>query len=420
MTLPLVVLFVQMAQTPAPVPAVAPPEAKPVRVWLASSSLLLRGDPVQVYVQAAADGYLVVLHRRTDGRIEVLFPGNPGDDPYVRAGTYEIGDAGNRESFVVAEPDGTGLILAALSPASYRFDEFVRTAAWDPDALAPSWSGADAEGALADIVQRMLGDGYFNYDVVTYTVVPRPYAMQDTTSPYQYPGYASCTDCTFIGYQQIIYEAVSVCDAFFSPCLDARPRFRPRPRPAAGICGIESPCIEHTTAMALALPRAAASVRFLPQSGSLANKDRAAPPQRVEPRSRVPGRATPLNPGRRREPGVVRTRAVAARAAPAAFREARLTLSPTAPPAAVREREGEEPPAAGAAQRAVELVPVLAVQRSVPAAPRSRVPAALLAPSPVPAQPRARAVGGAAATARMQGMALPAAGTAWHATGRRR
>lgn len=418
MTLPLVALFLQMAHAPTPAPTAAPPEAKPVRVWLASSGLLLRGDPVQVYVQAAADGYLVVLHRRTDGRIEVLFPGNPADDPYVRAGTYEIWDAGNRESFVVAEPDGTGLILAAVSPASYRFEEFVRTAAWDRDALAPSWSGADAEGALADIVQRMLGDGYFNYDVVTYTVVPRPYAMQDTTSPYQYPGYASCTDCTFIGYQQIIYEPVSVCDAFFSPCLDGRPRFRPRP--TAGICGIESPCLEHTTAMALALPRAAASVRFPPQSGSSANKDRAALPRRVEPRSRVPGRATPLNPGRRREPGADRTRAVAARAPSAAFREARLTLSPTAPPPAVRQREGGEPPAAGAVPRAAERVPVLAVPRSVPAALRSRVSAALLVPAPVAVQPRARGVGGAAATARMQGMALPAAGTAWHATGRRR
>src|SRR2546426_9294998 len=37
-----------------------------------------------------------VLHRRTDGRIEVLFPSNPTADPYVRSGTYEIKSAGDR------------------------------------------------------------------------------------------------------------------------------------------------------------------------------------------------------------------------------------------------------------------------------------------------------------------------------------
>src|SRR3989449_8843756 len=137
-------------------------DAKPVRVWLGSSGSLLRGDRVRVYVETREDGHLVVLHRRTDGHIEVLFPANPADDPMVRPGTYEIKRAGDRESFVVEEPDGTGRVLAALSPASYRFDEFVRAASWDPDALAPSWATVDGEGALADIVQRMLGDGYFN------------------------------------------------------------------------------------------------------------------------------------------------------------------------------------------------------------------------------------------------------------------
>src|SRR5256885_16555214 len=80
--------------------------------------------------------------RRTDGRIEVLFPSNPTADPYVRSGTYEIKSAGDRESFVVAEPDGTGLVLAALSSRSYRFDEFGRAASWKADALVPWWDAA--------------------------------------------------------------------------------------------------------------------------------------------------------------------------------------------------------------------------------------------------------------------------------------
>src|SRR2546430_6052252 len=33
----------------------------------------------------------------------------------------------SRVAFVVAEPDGSGLVLAALAPRAYRFDEFVRS-----------------------------------------------------------------------------------------------------------------------------------------------------------------------------------------------------------------------------------------------------------------------------------------------------
>src|SRR5439155_3431797 len=139
---------------------------------------LLRGDAVRVYVQTGEDGHLVVLHRRTDGHIDVLFPANPADDPLVRPGTYEIKRAGDRESFVVEEPDGTGLVLAALSPASYRFDEFVRAASWDPDALAPSWASVDGGGALAGVVQRMLGVGDFNDDFLSYPVAPRLHRTQ--------------------------------------------------------------------------------------------------------------------------------------------------------------------------------------------------------------------------------------------------
>src|SRR5437899_10397560 len=130
---PLVAVLLQVQTS-----AMAPPAGKPVHVGLGLSGPLLRGQPVRVYVETATDGYLVVLHRRTDGRIEVLFPSSPTADPYVRSGTYEIKSAGDRESFVVAEPDGTGLVLAALSPGAYRFHDFERAASWNPDASVPS------------------------------------------------------------------------------------------------------------------------------------------------------------------------------------------------------------------------------------------------------------------------------------------
>ncbi len=80
---------------------------------------------------------------------------------------------------------------------------------------------------MSDIVQRMLGDGYFNYDFVTYTVAPRLYTMQDTAP--QYPIYPSCVGCSFVGVQVIIAEPLLACDAFFAPCAGVR-RFAHRDR----------------------------------------------------------------------------------------------------------------------------------------------------------------------------------------------
>jgi len=392
-------------------------DAKPVRVWLGSSGSLLRGDAVRD-VQTGEDGHLVVLHRRTDGHIDVLFPANPADDPLVRPGTYEIKRAGDRESFVVEEPDGTGLVLAALSPASYRFDEFVRTASWDPDALAPSWAGADGEGTLADIVQRMLGDGYFNYDFVTYTVAPRLYTMQDTAP--QYPIYPSCVGCSFVGVQVIIAEPLFACDAFFAPCVGVR-RFAHRDRfTGSGIRTVDLPM--NVIALSLGPARLSTTTPIVPRSPRLAFKP---PPavgrsRPIEPRHRatVAMRAIPLGPGR----GAAvppRTRGISSHAATMPAREVRLTLTPTP----VRE----EP--AGVTRASVQLI---ALPRGSVAPALARPGAAVTIPSGVPVrmaapgvtQPLSRAsvAGGTGATAQLptaqlHGMVSP--GATWRATGSR-
>ena len=217
MILPLLVLQFQATAPPAPVRLDV--AAKPVHVWLGSPSPLARGSAVRVYVEVATNGNLVVLQRRTDGRIGVLFPTNPTGAPFVHAGTYEIPGPGHGAALVVAEPDGAGMILAALATDPMQFDEFARQADWNPDALIPSWSGADAEGALSDIVQRMLGDGTFNYDLVTYTVAPAVYAQQDSTP--QYAPYSTCVDCTFIGTEFVAVAPFAGCD-FFGACFGFR------------------------------------------------------------------------------------------------------------------------------------------------------------------------------------------------------
>ena len=253
-------VLIALLQAPAPLPS--PPleaDARPVRVWLGTTGPFMRGQSVQIFVQAAQDGDLIVLHRRTDGRIEVLFPSNPVADPFVRSGTYEIRGGGNRSAWVVSEPDGSGMVLAALSVDRLRFDEFVHEASWNSNALVPSWNDTNAEGALSDIVQRMLGDGAFNYDLVTYTVAPPIYAQQPTPTPEldtlpgealqqqpdtmaNYGSYPVCLNCTFIGYEEIVI---------------APPHFGARhaPRQDEGICGIHTSCAESQKTHAIALAR---------------------------------------------------------------------------------------------------------------------------------------------------------------------
>jgi hypothetical protein len=356
MLLPLLVALFQTVadgQTPSR-------DARPVRVWLGSSSVLTRGTPVRVYVQATQDGNLIVLHRRTDGRIDVLFPSKPNEDPFVRAGTYEIQATPSRVAFVVAEPDGSGLVLAALAPRAYRFDEFVRAAAWDPDALAPSWSGSDSEGVLSDIVQRMLGDGYFNYDIATYTVAPPVYAMQQDTGV-QYPTYPTCTDCTFIGFQQNVFEPLALCDPFFSPCI-ADGRFHHRRRPH------ETAAAPPTRTIALSM-RGSSATAVIPRDGragggggtGFVRKSPTPENRPIEPRARAPllvpsGRASlpiralPLGPGRSalasapaRPVVPTRRRIVSAPVEPAPGRVVSLTLTPTR----VRKETAEAPRSSG-------------------------------------------------------------------------
>ena len=423
-------LFVALFQTVADGQP-ASRDARPVRVWLGSSSVLTRGTPVRVYVQAAQDGNLIVLHRRTDGRIDVLFPSKPSEDPFVRAGTYEIQATPSRVAFVVAEPDGSGLVLAALAPRAYRFDEFARAAAWDPDALAPSWDGSDSEGVLSDIVQRMLGDGYFNYDIATYTVAPPVYAMQQDTGV-QYPMYPTCTDCTFIGFQQNVFEPLALCDPFFSPCIgDGRVHHRARPH--------EAPAAVPTSTIALSM-RGSSATAVIPRDGKAGVGTgfvRKAPTlgnRPIEPRARgplvlpragasLPIRAVPLGPGRSAlasapaRPAVpTRRRIVTASAEPAPGRVVSLTLTPTR----VREEPAEAPRRSGSLVLTGLTVPP-PVQ---PAAPSRtlvsrREALAIQATAPMMVRDRGLAVAGsgaspggeaaAPATGRTQGIALPPA-----------
>ncbi|HEY7192621.1 MAG TPA: DUF4384 domain-containing protein [Gemmatimonadales bacterium] len=168
------------------------------------------GDRARVYVQAAEDGYLVILHADPAGRVRVIFPLDPSDDNFVRGDRkFEVRGRNDRDPIQIEGEDGTGTVLAAVSPDAFRFDEFSRNDHWDFRALGgPSSTVKDDPLAkLLDIVQRMAGDstGRFDYDQVTYLVQTTRYAANygggwghshfmigfSFGYPYYYPFYAA-------------------------------------------------------------------------------------------------------------------------------------------------------------------------------------------------------------------------------------
>ncbi len=147
----------------------------PVRIEI-NHEQFTRGDRARVYVEAAADGHLVVLHADPDGRIRVLFPLDPSDDDFVRGSRkVEIRGRSDRDAFFVDARDGSGTVVAVLSPDPLTFDAFVRNDHWDYRSLGPTSEdqGRDPLASLLDVARRMAGDRHFEYDVATYVVGDR-------------------------------------------------------------------------------------------------------------------------------------------------------------------------------------------------------------------------------------------------------
>ena len=157
--------------TVAPTPAPAASGAEPAVSVTLNHQTYDRGDRARVTVRVRDDGYVVVLHTDADGRVRVLFPVDPGDDNFMKAGQdYEIRGRGDRDAFQVTE-SGSGTVYAAVSLDPFHADEFVRNNHWDYTRLAgDSTTSSDPEAAMTNIVEQMADGAHFDYDVATYTV----------------------------------------------------------------------------------------------------------------------------------------------------------------------------------------------------------------------------------------------------------
>ncbi len=164
------------------------PSRPPIQLWMNSDRRYRAGDQVRIQVDAEVDGYLLVLHSDTDGRVRILFPVEPGDDPFVRGGRrYEVRDDDRRFAFRAGE-SGTGLVLAAIAADPWRTEDLTAEGRWDHGRLRIEDPGDDVEADLTRLLERYASDRGFDYDALGYRVVgERGYA--ETTVIYNgYPG----------------------------------------------------------------------------------------------------------------------------------------------------------------------------------------------------------------------------------------
>jgi len=178
--------------------------AQPVQLWLSRDAGSLR-----VEVRTATDGYVTILRRGSEGQVEVLFPADPANPAFVPAGTYDLRRPDD-------EPSAT--VLVAVSRDPLRVGEFVSGTHWDGAALTQATSAEDAEGALTEIVQRMLGDESFNYDLMTYSGGSLAAVPDD--SLIESPPPESCDGCSVTGDSGVVVpEEPLVCDPAFADCF---------------------------------------------------------------------------------------------------------------------------------------------------------------------------------------------------------
>jgi hypothetical protein len=184
-------LLVPLLIGAGPTTAIASQDDPPIRLWINNDRRFLPGDNAKVEVRTRDDGYLLVFHVDPEGHLRVLFPLDPDRDNFVRGGKkYEIRGRGDRESFEIDNPTGTGTVYAAVSRDAFRFDGFVIADHWDYRALAPSRLPDEPEQDLNELVRRM-AQGDFDYDLLTYSVSSHV-AYQSDYTPYYGSYYDGC------------------------------------------------------------------------------------------------------------------------------------------------------------------------------------------------------------------------------------
>jgi hypothetical protein len=189
-----------------------------------------------VYLRADRDGFVTLFRVDTDGRVRVLYPRMPWEDNYVRGGEeFEID--GGADGFDIDDSPGVGYVFGVIAADPFEYDPITTGDHWDYRVIANGRVRGDPYVALTDLAQRIVPDGYsdWDYDIVPYYVERR----------YDYPRFL-CYDChSYASYRYwdpyayscVRFRIVVYDDPYYYPyryyggrrVVFTRP-FRPEPR----------------------------------------------------------------------------------------------------------------------------------------------------------------------------------------------
>src|SRR3989442_7417484 len=196
------------------------------------------GQRVRVHFRADRDAFVTILRVDTDGRVRVLFPREPWEDNFARGGRdYEVQGGSGPDAFYIDDYPGVGYVFAVASADRFVYDGIQRDEHWDYRLIADGRVRGDPYVALTDLAQRIVPDGYsdWDYDITTY------YVQQH----YDYPRFL-CYDChTYVSYSSwspydytcVRFRIVVFDDPYYYPyryyggtrVVFTRP-YRPEPR----------------------------------------------------------------------------------------------------------------------------------------------------------------------------------------------
>jgi len=188
----LALVTVPTAATRHPTPAFYRPR---VELWTnrGDAAIYTRGERVRVYFKLDRDAFVTIFRVDTDGRVRVLFPREPWDDNFARGGRdFEIEGRSSSDAFAIDDYAGVGYLFAIASADAFTYDAIQSGDHWDYRVIADGRVRGDPYVALTDLAQRIVPEGYtdWDYDVITYNVEQH----------YNYPRFL-CYDChTYVSY----------------------------------------------------------------------------------------------------------------------------------------------------------------------------------------------------------------------------
>src|SRR5213595_2885588 len=189
--------LLSLVTAPAGSPSIGPVsvEYRPrVEVWTdRGDSPYASGQGVRVHFRADRDAFVTILRVDTDGRVRVLFPREPWEDNFARGRRdYEVQGGYDRDAFYIDDYPGVGYLFAVASADPFVYDGIQSKDHWDYRLIADGRVRGDPYVALTDLAQRIVPDGYseWDYDIAPYYVEQH----------YDYPRFL-CYDChTYVSY----------------------------------------------------------------------------------------------------------------------------------------------------------------------------------------------------------------------------